>query len=50
VTLSATGSSTTQKFTWAHSDGIYAGGEFEKDREIDDDKSLAVLDLLTPTF
>jgi hypothetical protein len=50
VTLSTTGSATTQKFTWAHSDGIYAGAEFEKDSEIVDEKSLAVLDLLTPTF
>lgn len=50
VTLSATGSATTQKFTWAHSDGIYAGGEFEKDKKSENEKSLAVLDLLTPTF
>lgn len=50
VTLSTTGSATSQKFTWAHSDGIYSGGEFEKDKKSESEKSLAVLDLLTPTF
>jgi hypothetical protein len=48
VTLST--SATTQKFTWAHSDGIYAEAEFEKEKESKNEKSLAVLDLLTPTF
>jgi hypothetical protein len=50
LTLSATGTVPTQKFTWAHSDGIYAGAEFEKDKKSENEKSLAVLDLLTPTF
>lgn len=50
ITLSASGSVPTQKFTWAHSDGIYVGAEFEKDKESENEKSLAVLDLLTPTF
>lgn len=50
ITLSASGSVPTQKFTWAHSDGIYAGAEFEKDKKSENEKSLAVLDLLTPTF
>jgi hypothetical protein len=50
VTLSTSGSVPTQKFTWAHSDGIYAEAEFEKDKKSENEKSLAVLDLLTPTF
>ncbi len=48
--ITFTASAPTQKFTWAHSDGIYAGAEFEKDKKSENEKSLAVLDLLTPTF
>lgn len=48
ITFSA--SAPTQKFTWTHSDGIYAGAEIEKDKKSENEKSLAVLDLLTPTF
>lgn len=57
ATLCAPGTATTfntnvptQSFTWSHSDGIYVGSQFEKDAIIDDERRLAVLDLLTPTF
>lgn len=50
ITFTANASVPTQTFNWAHSDGIYAGAEFEKDKKSENEKSLAVLDLLTPTF
>lgn len=50
VTFTTSASAPAQKFTWAHSDGIYAGAELEKDKKSESEKSLAVLDLLTPTF
>jgi hypothetical protein len=50
ITFTAKSSVPTQNFTWAHPDGIYVGAEFEKDKKSENEKSLAVLDLLTPTF
>lgn len=50
ITFTANASAPVQKFNWAHSDGIYAGAELEKDKKSESEKSLALLDLLTPTF